>query len=725
MGRRGCSDCSSFDLDLKARFISTEELLYSLGSNLLSDGSQSVASKHLLTCAPWWDKSCDIGLIVGTFIHGLGNYEAMRHDEDLPFINRIKYYVNECNESEAESHRRFEMAAAASRQVFDTALDTLKRKFQEQTTAAVAAVVAANKGGAAPDSKSSYVLQSQKLDDDDIITVNRLKEAAVKAFRKPCDPLSIVAVASDRVGKGPGGREILVPYCPLPLPDSKHLDHLLLHLVNSIEESKLRNEQAESLLDTNVKSATASPRESNSGRSLFAGCLTVIDKKRPPDNHSDYFNGAATPELASVAVGADSSRYERGKCVPMVVTRFGLGAILQADDFVADIVSKTEQKNETIPAVKTPEKVSLVSNGEVSKEKEGTNNEQSDDSLDKTQSMSSEVPVIEELQIQQPLPEWQYIINDTNLRAFLCTSIIFSGYPSSSNESYTKASDDLMDEVKKHPCLSFLLVTTKTTFFSMEDAVGQGLKAASFDWSEKKKSVEKYYQAVLFPHCLRLCLLLSGELNKTGNLQASSPRSSIPDPYVPIECHSEEAMTLAYGILRRAKLMKALRFIVGGGVPFSVTKTVLHGPLLRRLTAEVPVWWCPWIHDLGLLVHAAFYGLESTVIELPCLQRPFIEQHIREVFLEGKNPCLPRSFLENASGEEKNAWVSMHAEQFPTPAIVERRLALLCAELTKDTDVQYDNVPMYDEGGWPLIPGASGFISKASCASCLLIDAEK
>ncbi|KAL7487630.1 hypothetical protein ACHAW6_013214 [Cyclotella cf. meneghiniana] len=732
MGRRGCPDCSTLDLDLKARHVSTEELMYALGANLMSSGPQSVASEHFLTFAPWWDKSCDIGLVLGTFIHGLGNYEAMRHDEDLPFISRIKYYVSEYNPSEAESHRRFEQAAAAARSVFDIALDTLKRKFQEQTTAAVAAVVAANKG-AAPDSKLTYVVQSQKLDDDDIITVPRLKKAAVKAFREPCDPLSLDAVVSDRVGKGPGGREIFVPYCPLPLPDSKHLDHLLLHIVNSIEDTKngWQTDSVNRIRGRSIADVWAQPalRGTRVGRSLFAGCLAIADKKRPLDNTSDYFNGAASPELASIAVGADSSRYERGSCVPLVLTRFGLGAILQADDSVVETVSKFDKNKEingvdmanTDPTSDDLNDVLPQKKLDPSKENET-----------RTATNLSEIPTKEDNITQPILPTWQYIINDTKLRAFLCTSILFSGYPSStSHESFSEASSDLLDEIKKHPSLSFLLVTTKTTFFSMEDAVGHAIKAAGFEWSEKKDSIEDYYQSVLFPHCLRLCLLLSGELHKIASLQGPSSLNglnSIPDPFLPIECHSEEAMTRAYSILRRAKLMKALRFIVGGGVPFSVTSSVLHGPLLRRLTAEVPVWWCPWIHDLGLLVHAAFYGLESTIIELPCLQRPYIEQHIREVFINGKNPCLPRCFLEKASEDELNTWVSVHVEQFPSPNVIERRLALLCAELTKDTEVQYDNVPMYDEGGWPVATlTANGFIgdTRTSGGSCLLVDVER
>jgi hypothetical protein len=675
---------------------------------------------------------------VGTFLHGLGNYEAMRHDEDLPFINRIKYYVHECDKTEAESHRRFEHAARAVRRVFDVALDTLKLKFQQQTTAAVAAVIASTKGDVSS-SKSTYVLQSQKLDDDDIITVSRLKSAALKAFRQPCDPLSSVPVINDRVGKGPGGRDILVPYCPLLLPDSKYLDHLLLRILNSFEEAKLLPKRISHSLQLKRcligdGSDSHLRKQGPLGRSLFDGCIMILDKKRPPDNDSDYFHGAASKELASVAVGADSSRYERGPCVPMVITRFGLGATLIADDSVVSIVSKIEVRNtkkepDAANANPSPNDQINVS----SCEQDSNHPINQNGSSHSAEIINMENPIQPQI---KTLPVWQYIIDDTKLRASLCTSILFSGYPSS-NESFVKTSLDFIDEVKKHSSLSFLSDTTKTNFFSMEDAVGRCVMTAGLDWSEKKESVEQYFQSVLFPHCLRLCLLLSGELNKIAISRGPSSvigLNSIPDPFLPIECHSEEAMTRAYSMLRRAKLMKALRFIVGGGVPFSAVKAILHGPLLQQLTSEVPIWWCPWVHDLGLLMHTALYGLESTVTELPGLQRGHIEQHIREVFVDGKNPCLPRCFLNNATQDELNAWVNVHAEQFPAPIVIERRLALLCSELTKGTEAQYDNVPMYDglhsmydKGGWS--SGSSSvntsvMNSETAGRACLLVDIE-
>ena len=90
VGKRGCQtkDLSSLDVDLKARHVTTEELTHSLGRYLDCVGSNSIP-----TPAPWWDRSCDLGLVIGTFVHGLGNYDTMQRDNDLPYNKKIRQYA--------------------------------------------------------------------------------------------------------------------------------------------------------------------------------------------------------------------------------------------------------------------------------------------------------------------------------------------------------------------------------------------------------------------------------------------------------------------------------------------------------------------------------------------------------------------------------------------------------------------------------------------------------
>jgi len=85
LGKRGCptKDLSTLDIDLKARHVTTEELSYAIGRRL--EGSWINKQLSASTPAPWWDRSCDLGLIIGTFTYGLHCYRAMQNDDNLPF----------------------------------------------------------------------------------------------------------------------------------------------------------------------------------------------------------------------------------------------------------------------------------------------------------------------------------------------------------------------------------------------------------------------------------------------------------------------------------------------------------------------------------------------------------------------------------------------------------------------------------------------------------------
>ena len=82
IGKCGCyiKIISLLDVDLKAKHVSTEELSHALGIRLQSNvhtNQVSFGFSQFSVIVPWWDRICDLVLIIGTFIHGLGKYEAM------------------------------------------------------------------------------------------------------------------------------------------------------------------------------------------------------------------------------------------------------------------------------------------------------------------------------------------------------------------------------------------------------------------------------------------------------------------------------------------------------------------------------------------------------------------------------------------------------------------------------------------------------------------------
>jgi hypothetical protein len=307
--------------------------------------------------------------------------------------------------------------------------------------------------------------------------------------------------------------------------------------------------------------------------------------------------------------------------------------------------------------------------------------------------------------------DFYHIKANTDLRAFICVTLLQRGYPASgSSDKFLSVGVALWKECMSNPALAFLATSEPDHFFSMKDAFGSLYQEAEIDWPERVEPLEDYLQSVLLPHCLGLCLKLAGEQSKIAADQGKSDvyvarpavedLCPLPDPFVRLADHSEQAMSNAYSILRRVRLMKSIRFVVGGGVPLSDLTEFLRGPTMRKHSMGVPVWWCPWIHDLAILVHAAVHGLQSVTSELPRLQQQQVENHVRETFVKGangKSPALPRSFLERASEEELETWVKMQAQEFPTPLVIENRLALMCSQLTMKTSERYDHIPMFDQ----------------------------
>jgi len=132
--------------------------------------------------------------------------------------------------------------------------------------------------------------------------------------------------------------------------------------------------------------------------------------------------------------------------------------------------------------------------------------------------------------------------------------------------------------------------------------------------------------------------------------------TSTPDPFLAVELHSEEALANAAAILRRFRLVKAIRFLVGGRFPFKYLLDFLKRPIMRRNLDSLPIWWCPWILDLALMVYVATRGL--LVITVDRLQKNIvfrdndpifgkfnIEKHLKVLFFEkrhGMKPVLPQ-----------------------------------------------------------------------------------
>lgn len=912
-------------MDLKARFVSTEELTLAIGSYLSCAPLSKPQCFVQPAVAPWWDRSCDVALVIGTFIHGLGNYEAMRNDEELPFARRIRSFIS-CDPGSALAHICFHQATKTVKSVYVDALKTSKRNQQIESHEAVAAVIAAagkgktkpkkaevstkikttsgandgSSGKPAPtkegapaaadgtQEKSSIGDTAVKLkestssnkvkakNDLDTITLRRLsssiirsiedKSSAIHARKLPSGSVNPADVIFALDKKTRGCQE----NCCFPMPDAVVLDTYLRYLVDSIDgsssESPPTAEETQSVStpgtlasDSGNKNemieADAAPwrchlcdRENTHEKKRCSACRSWKGGKRetPKDkeeslvakaaaplisanaevvaasigngitrtiatsfrgslcgsqhksliDHSDYGLGAASSDLASLATGADSARYLRGPCVPLYLTRFGISALAHADPSVVDASCKAkmeEQKRakEKLAAKKkkapAPSEKQKAEGGPVKPSPKGASNEESgakvqdsakdssptnngkataDETIPPTNAAPSNTTSAsksegkdeeasstktdaatadreaEEKEKQNscvyPIPP--SLADDTRGRAGLCIALLTCGLPHPVSGASKQVSQDFYNATIKS-------VTTvpmeqdggpsARAIYNFNSFIGQASKHAGSAGSEdsthlnlkEPDSFQKYFDEALLPHCLRLCVEGESILSSKDVLRFDDGRvmrSPIPDPRLPLKMHSEVSIRHASTILRRVRLVRSVQHVAGGGVPIDQVLSTLSGPLLRACMDGLPMWWCPWIHDLGLLFHVAAQGLASITMEkeieglrqTPCFEMDSLQNHIRSVFVDGKDgkpPSLPAQLLEASSSQDIDEWIRLQASQMPSGKTLERRLAMVCGELSRkippnnnsDDDepadtYRYQHIPMFDLGGWPI-----------------------
>ena len=751
LGKRGCqtSNIASMDPDLKARLVSTEELSLALSSHL----------RKVQQRAPvvWWDRSCDLALLIGTFVHGLGNYDAMQNDDALPFAFKIRKFAKS-SEGCVAAQRQFDTATAAARKVFDDALDAAKLKDQEQIQAAVAAAAATSasreenaralrEGGAAADAVLSNMPEqpSDKLydidgDDSHFVTLPRLKSVVCSSlsanFVKSTADMEVKTPDTVASGTGVAGTEELSGKRKnsgkhlLSMPDARILDHRLYRLLSEVESNAYPWEALGMETDTLLISLKIWPSSEivSTNWKIRSCALSYVNgtstddlgeyleeymgigisgsqcgsSHRSLDDGTDFSIGAASPALAQVAYGSDAPRYLRAIGVPMNLTRFAVSALVHASNSCVERLLNTERARNG--ANSDPEEMKKEGESEAGEESavEGQANLESEDTKNTMPKAFQE---------------------SAALRASVCTVLLHYGFPFTEVLKDVNVNKSLWSNISEL-CGNFDNVApdelfTVERFISLTKEFGGGTAIPDFS------VIKEYVENFLLPHCLRLCIMGNG--SSTSNARGSKGeyetaygtslypeyteklQTPLPDPcLLPIE-HSLEAMATAHAVLRRTRLMKAITDVATGSLSVTQLDEVLKSPFMRKSMEGLPVWWCPWIHDAALLLHASSRGLFSILKDrnseensVLAFSRKSILQHMYSTFVADEK-VLSRSIVDESPPEDSQAWIEEHANDFPTANVLERRLSFLCAKATEhlDGDGRYNNLPMFDHGAWP------------------------
>ena len=764
---------------MKARLVSTEELTLSI--NLLFSKLNHKAPTN------WWDRSCDIALLLGTFIHGIGNYEAMLNDETLPFVSKIGRYATSdimC----CDAQKRFTKATFAAKKVCDDALEASKLKAQKEVQKAVAAAAAAalkrekeaaalREGGVAADAVIStmgeqpmdHLYEIQEGKDDHFITLPRLKRSIESSIRLNSFSPSLsfegntngASISSSQkevkgVEESKGRRKRNLVHT-LPMPDARVLDFRLQILVAEIERySSTPSNNAlpiefltpkswpasnivllnQRMREFSARFALASNFEQTSDQTIEYAGIGVNGSQcavthRTVDDRSDYSIGAASPDLYQVAHGPESPRYLRAIGVPMTFGRFGLVALVHADANCLNNMLENERKRfySNGKKVSSPNEENDIDKqtGVLSKTTNPPTGEQQQESPEENgQAYSSNIK-------KEAMPASNDILNNgiptlfqenATLRAGVASILLYFGYPFIGH-SESPLYCDVSKINKIHSTIQLDENSPNRLFGAarfeslLQDLCGD-TKIPNID------VIKEYIDRCFLPHCLKLCLYgnnantqitrgSKGEY-ETSHGTSSYPepieklQSPLPDPCLPLFEQSIEAVGMASAIIRRVKLMRCILKISSGQIQTNCLKDILHSRTMRKSMDGLPIWWCPWIHDTALLINASTRGLFSILKDLEAesdreeffvFSREAIKQHIKRTFFTDET--IPRLIKDTSSVDDTDSWIENYTNEFPSLNVIERRLAFLCAKATEDVEGGYhfDNLPMYDHGGWP------------------------
>jgi hypothetical protein len=799
LAKRGCqtSNISTMDVDLKARLVSTEELSLAINFYLKK-------VNHILPVV-WWDRSCDIALLIGTFVHGLGNYDAMLNDAALPFDYRIAKFVKS-DEACVEAQQLFDDATVAARKVFDDALVAFDLKEQQKNLVIISAAaanqtarekdaLALREGGAAadavhrnmPDQVANNRYEIIDGDDSHYVTLARLQKMmrlsiGTKRLSTAVEANSLVPMIVESKNDNENSRESLGRHKLqaqrlLTMPDARVLDCRLGLLLEEIERNLYTENVTDMDLDKKLRLSSIWPSSNMvkincQVRAAALSLVSGVDTKdlsdhslgeymgigingsqcaashRTLDDATDYCIGAASADLSDVS--CTSSRYVRAMGVPMNLTRFAISALVHADascvehflDFEKNRnLSEDKDANGYHVDVKKEDDAEASVNSEngISNGKSG---EKDDGKIENSSNIS--VDASEKVQLETITPSTsskdtqkgtrndsdgedeedvkvpKVFEENARLRASVCVVVLHYGLPSINMEGGA-VSKPLWTMIKEH-CGHFD-ESNPDKLFNYERFHTLVKEFNGDTQIPDKDMIITYVESCLLPQCLRLCVLgngprLTGARGSNGEYETAygtslypeyteNLQSPLPDPCLDLNEHSIEALGTAHAMLRRIRMMRAAFGIASGMATLNKLDEILHSSFMRKSMDSLPVWWCPWIHDAALLVHASTQGLFSILKDrkqedkISAFSRKTILQHMYSTFIAEN--ALPRFVIDESPPEDSTSWIEMQANDFPSVNVLERRLAFLCSQATENSgDMErYYNLPMFDHGSWP------------------------
>lgn len=178
--------------------------------------------------------------------------------------------------------------------------------------------------------------------------------------------------------------------------------------------------------------------------------------------------------------------------------------------------------------------------------------------------------------------------------------------------------------------------------------------------------IEKFYHSFWIPLC-------SKSLNPISEENATN----------------DEKVIISRGLCQlfifRMQLIHIIFYLISYQLPVIIDFLTTSSTM--RVVDYLPVWWCPWIHDLGLLLGILKHGyLNLDKIysdpDLP-FNKKYLEVFIKRVFLQGWNQDILPIGKWDISNSQTDNFIKFSLLQYPDRRDLELRLVKLLEEILK------------------------------------------
>lgn len=212
------------------------------------------------------------------------------------------------------------------------------------------------------------------------------------------------------------------------------------------------------------------------------------------------------------------------------------------------------------------------------------------------------------------------------------------------------------------------------------------------EWGNLNKTAVmtcQFYETKFAPKCREVARMRADLLSSDQRAVALGDLIGIEfvDAYEGVLAHGLKARNTAWITMRRTQLLEDVLHIL------STKREALEAYVksgMSVLMTDMPLWWCPWIHDLGMFYGMARYGVYGWERIMLDRQLPFHRQarayHFRTGLEEGKLSFHPLHRHHFESKTAMNDWFKRTVNEFPSFSILERKVEIICAAVLANSE---------------------------------------